>query len=66
MKLRFSIRDLLWLTVMVALLLGWLFDRQALIHQRDHFKLSAMIARADIKEVPSKTATNNQSATYAP
>jgi hypothetical protein len=28
MRLRFTIRDLLWLTVVVALLTGWWFDRK--------------------------------------
>jgi hypothetical protein len=29
MKLRFSIRDLLWLTALCAVLMGWLFDHIA-------------------------------------
>jgi hypothetical protein len=28
MKMRFSIRDLLWLFLVVAILFGWWFDRQ--------------------------------------
>jgi hypothetical protein len=30
MKLRFSIRDLLWLTLAVALVIGWWLDRSRL------------------------------------
>jgi hypothetical protein len=30
MKLRFSIRDLLWLTLVVALAVGWWIDHQQL------------------------------------
>jgi len=28
MRLRFTIRDLLWLTLMVALVVGWYFDKR--------------------------------------
>ena len=31
MRLRFSIRDLLWLTLVVALALGWWIDRNKVI-----------------------------------
>jgi hypothetical protein len=30
MRLRFTIRDLLWLTLMIGLLAGWLLDRKQL------------------------------------
>ena len=33
--MRFTIRDLIWLTVLVALGLGWLLDRSRLIYQFD-------------------------------
>ena len=29
MRLRFTIRDLLWLTLVVALVLGWIIDHRA-------------------------------------
>ena len=29
MRLRFTIRDLLWLTLVVALVVGWWIDRRA-------------------------------------
>ena len=30
MRIRFSIRDLLWLTLVVALIVGWWIDRRAI------------------------------------
>lgn len=33
-KFRFSIRDLLWLTLVVALAVGWLADNRRLLQQR--------------------------------
>ncbi len=33
--MRFSIRDLLWLTVVVALAVGWWLDRQNLVRELD-------------------------------
>jgi hypothetical protein len=38
MKLRFSIRDLLWLTLVVGLCVAWLFDhqRQAENYDKSH------------------------------
>ena len=35
MRLRFSIRDLLWLTLMVALATGWLLDRRKIADLED-------------------------------
>ena len=32
MRFRFSIRDLLWLTAFVAVLLAWHIDHQAIVH----------------------------------
>jgi len=42
MRLRFSIRDLLWLTLVVALIVGWWLDRK---------KLSSMAERVDLPAV---------------
>jgi hypothetical protein len=33
MRLRFSIRDLLWLTLVVAVLVAWWFNRQHLLRE---------------------------------
>ena len=33
MRLRFTIRDLLWLTVVAAILVSWWLDRSELKHQ---------------------------------
>lgn len=38
--LRFTIRDVLWLTVVVALVCGWLSD---------HARLKLLLAEADVK-----------------
>jgi hypothetical protein len=41
MPLRFTIRDLLWLTVMAGMALGWCVDRRRVANERDaiQFKL---------------------------
>ncbi len=41
MRLRFTIRDLLWLTVVVAALLGWWVDRKQLASDRAAWKARA-------------------------
>jgi hypothetical protein len=33
---RFTIRDVLWLTVVLGLALGWLLDHRELTHRNDH------------------------------
>jgi hypothetical protein len=38
MKLRFSIRDLLWLTLAAALIIGWWLDRSRLVNARFDFR----------------------------
>jgi len=38
MKLRFTIRDLLWLTLMVALCAAWWIDRRHLVASHDKYK----------------------------
>ena len=39
MRLRFSIRDLLWLTIVVAMGLGWWLDHRQLQNQCEDLKL---------------------------
>jgi hypothetical protein len=48
MKLRFSIRDLFWLTLVVVMAMGWFFDRHALVHERDHSERMLRIVESDI------------------
>jgi len=45
MRLRFTIRDLLWLTLVVALALGWWIERRNLIasYERDIQNLKRLI-----------------------
>ena len=38
MRLRFSIRDLLWLTVVVAMGLGWWLDHRATMSRLDELE----------------------------
>jgi hypothetical protein len=38
MRLRFTIRDLLWLTLMVAMAVGWWLDRGSFARDRDILK----------------------------
>jgi hypothetical protein len=49
MKIRFSIRDLLWLVVVAALAVAWWLDRRAIGIQRD-------AARATIVQLQGKAA----------
>jgi len=42
MRLRFSIRDLLWLTLVVALAVGWWVDRWHLSESFDKYKRDAV------------------------
>ena len=39
MKLRFTIRDLFWLTVVAAMATGWLINRQAWIRQYGEYSI---------------------------
>jgi hypothetical protein len=43
MRLRFSIRDLLWLTLVVVLALGWCIDRNRVVSQRDEWESRATL-----------------------
>jgi hypothetical protein len=53
---RFTIRDLLWLTVVVGLGVGWWIDRHALAESRNTWKGSAIILRVYAEHGP-KTFT---------
>jgi hypothetical protein len=52
MKLRFSIRDLLWLTLMVALVVGWYVDRSRLAVRQEQAddKAAKATKRAEIMD----------------
>jgi len=39
MRFRFTIRDLLWLTTLVAVLLAWWADHDKTIQQRDRYRI---------------------------
>jgi len=45
MRLRFTIRDLLWLTLVVALAVGWWLDRRS-IQRQSAAEFSVPIAQA--------------------
>jgi hypothetical protein len=45
--MRFTIRDLLWLTVVVALGVAWWVDRRSVFIQKERFKIDAWSARND-------------------
>jgi hypothetical protein len=51
MRLRFTIRDLLWLTVAAAILVSWWLDRSELKHQIEITKpfYSGMIQRDPVR-----------------
>jgi hypothetical protein len=46
MKLRFSIRDLLWLTAVVALTVGWWLDHSRLIAKHEELVNAAEYQKA--------------------
>jgi len=41
MRFRFTIRDLLWLTLVIGLIAGWFIDRRNVAIQRDEFSKRA-------------------------
>ena len=55
MRFRFTIRDLLWLTLVVAILAGWWLDRRNASSQRDglelEFKREAIHNRVIIERI---------------
>jgi hypothetical protein len=51
MRLRFTIRDLLWLTVVVALAVGWWLDRARIEEKRQALKSERLKYTRAIKEL---------------
>lgn len=49
--MRFSIRDLLWLTVVVALGVGWWLDRSALERERERHEEKAAFAAGMVESL---------------
>ena len=47
---RFTIRDLLWLTVVVAMGLGWWFDREMLWLRAYGLSLELEVAQRDLED----------------
>ena len=52
MRLRFTIRDLLWLTVAVALAAGWWVDHQALWKQSVEYNFKKAMELVDASPMP--------------
>ena len=50
MRLRFSIRDLLWLTVVVALAVGWWLEHRKFDQQKFDLRREAAKLRVDLFE----------------
>ena len=48
MRLRFTIRDLLWLTVVVALVVGWWVDRRHFVEFRHEQAVNALLAHDEV------------------
>ena len=47
MRLRFTIRDLLWLTLVVALALGWWLDRAQIRKERQNLEKVRAVVEMD-------------------
>jgi hypothetical protein len=62
MRLRFTIRDLLWLMVVVALATGWWLDKQLVAHGR-HAALMAARARSVAQDEALARQANKNLAT---
>ena len=56
MRLRFSIRDLLWLTLVVALAVGWWLDHAQSARIKDEFEMKML--EAQIKYLRLKDAVD--------
>jgi hypothetical protein len=54
--IRFTIRDVLWLTALVAMGLGWGLDNRASVRQRKEFKLTTLRLEQGLKS-KNKEAT---------
>jgi hypothetical protein len=51
---RFTIRDMLWLTVVVALAVGWLVDRRDAPWDRDRYLVQWKFAEAEIDRLKAE------------
>jgi hypothetical protein len=63
MRLRFAIRDLLWLTVVIALAVGWWLDHQRLAPD---WKQSPYHALIDGPDAGQPTSTTHKLDRYVP
>ena len=52
MQFRFTIRDLLWLTVVAALAVGWWLDHRHLDNQVSHYELLMFRSGVPDSELP--------------
>ena len=65
MRFRFTIRDLLWLTVVVALAVGWWLNRKQLIAERGRWQNraehpSVVIEERRINPEPTRPASQRE------
>ncbi len=59
MRLRFTIRDLLWLAVVVALAVGWWLEHAAFLEQRDR-EFEKVLESIDKMPMPHVTQMNHR------
>ena len=52
MHLRFTIRDLFWLTALIAMGVGWWLDHRHLDHQVSHYELLMFRTGVPNSEMP--------------
>jgi len=61
MRLRFTIRDLLWLTLVVALAVAWWMDRRRITEREDRVgTLQQVLSVQRIEVIPIKPAKSRQ------
>jgi len=66
MNLRFTIRDLLWLTLVVALAVGWWINRRQLLASHERYRrnlghvLNAPVVDADFLTIPAEGWTDER------
>jgi hypothetical protein len=54
---RFTIRDVLWLTVVVALSVGWLIDHRRLDRVSSVWRIVATLLYEDVREATGESPT---------
>jgi hypothetical protein len=67
MRFRFTIRDLLWLAVVVALAAGWLFDKQLARHRKHNALMAARagaVAQDEFLERQAQALSANPPQTF--